>query len=136
MDKASLFLKVVEKPLKREMQARIATELTLLELAEWLDQKGWQELPSSAAVLNYCDRLWQKKVGNLSLNLYNYNTFQADGENEGEDLDSFAIELNARSADGYWTRHEKYGIRCSELKNVLDDQVMKLIKAWKTVNDC
>ena len=118
------------------MQARIATEPTLLELAEWLDQKGWQELSSSAAVLNYCDRLWQKKAGNLSLNLYSYNTFQADEENGGENLDSFAIELNARSTDGYWTRHEKYGIRCSELKNVLDDQVMKLIKAWKTVNEC
>ena len=82
------------------MQARIVTNPTLLELAEWLDQKGWKELSSSAAVLNYCERLWQKKVGSLSLNLYSYITIQADGENGGDNLDSFAIELNARSADG------------------------------------
>ena len=118
------------------MQARIATNLTLLELAKWLDERGWQEMPSSAAVLNYCDRLWHKKIGSLSLNLYNYNTFQAGGENGGEDLDSFAIELTARSADGYWTRHEKYGIRRSELRDVLDDQVIKLVKAWQAVNEC
>ena len=116
--------------------ARIVTKSTLPELAEWLDEKGWKELPSSAAVFNYCDRLWQKKTDSLSLNLYNYNTFQAGGENSGEDLGSFAIELTARSADGYWTRHEKYGIRCSELKDVLDDQVMKLVKTWKVVNEC
>ena len=118
------------------MQAQLVTESTLSELAEWLEVKGWKELPSSAAVLSYCDRLWQKKSGSLSLNLYNYSTFQAGGENSADNLGSFAIELNGRSADGYWTRHEKYGIQCNELKDVLDDQVVKLIKAWKAVNEC
>ncbi|MDV3348895.1 hypothetical protein D0962_14680 [Leptolyngbyaceae cyanobacterium CCMR0082] len=118
------------------MQARIAKTSTLSDLAEWLEQKGWKELPPSSAVLNYCDRLWQKKAGCLLVNLYNYDAFQAGEANIDGELNSFAIELAAQSTDGYWARHEKYGIRGSELKDVLDDQVVKLLKAWQVINEC
>ncbi len=118
-----------------KMQARTAHTPNVSELAEWLKQKDWKELPPSVAVLNYCDRLWQKKKGRLLLNLYSYNAFQAGEEPTGEEPNSFAIELTAQSIDGYWTRHEKYGIRSSELKDVLDNQIVKLVKAWQIINN-
>ncbi|WP_215610122.1 hypothetical protein [Leptothoe spongobia] len=112
----------------------VADTPSLSELASWLQHKGWQELPPSAAVLNYCDRIWQKKTDRLFFSLYNYNSLQLGHSNSQEEPNSFAIELAAQSNDGYWARYEKYGIRGSELQDVLDDQMVKLLKAWQAIN--
>lgn len=116
------------------MRVNIASTPNLSDLASWLQNKGWQELPPSAAVLNYCDRLWQKKTDCLFLNLYTYKSDQINTGLIKEEPHSFAIELAAQSNDGYWTRYEKYGIRGSELKDVLDDQIGKLVKAWEAID--
>ena len=99
-------------------------------LSQWLKNKGWQKLPTSAAVLNYCDHLWQKNASEISISLYNYSAFQEGEKQTDEQPTSFAIELTAKAQDGYWVRYEKYGIQESELKDVLDSQVNALITAW------
>ena len=125
------------------MQAQKLKTPELSELADLLAEHGWQQLSQSVAVLNYCDHLWQKKIdcsavcqatGELFVNLYNYSSL-AGGKDDGhERAGSFALEIVAQSTDGYWSRHEKYGIRGSELEHVLEDQIAKLIKAWKALN--
>ncbi|NEQ54673.1 MAG: hypothetical protein F6K11_31855 [Leptolyngbya sp. SIO3F4] len=116
------------------MRADVVESPSLSDIAKWLEHKGWKELPPSAAVMNYCDRIWQKKADCLFFSLYNYNSVQLGDSTSKDDPNSFAIELAAQSTDGYWTRYEKYGIRGSELQNVLDDQIMKLLKAWQAIN--
>ena len=98
---------------------------TLSDLANWLKNDGWEELSASSAVLNYCNRLWQKQTGEVLITLYNY--IEPDS--------SFIVELTGRSRDGYWTRYEKYGIQQNDLKDVLDSQVYALIKAWMATNE-
>lgn len=116
------------------MRVDVIDPPSLSDIATWLKHRGWKELPPSAAVLNYCDRIWQKKTDCLFFSLYNYNSVQLGESTAKEDANSFAIELSAQSTDGYWTRYEKYGIRGSELQNVLDEQMVKLLKAWKAIN--
>ena len=107
---------------------------TLSTLAQWLKSKGWRKLPTSAAVLNCCDHLWQKKSNKKSNNLYKYGAFKGNENPSDNKPTSFAIELTAKAKDGYWVRYEKYGIRESELKDVLDSQVDNLITAWIAIN--
>lgn len=123
------------------MQAQKLKTPKLSELADSLAEHGWKQLPQSVAVLNYCDHLWQKKIdcsvvcratGELFVNLYNYGSLGND--REGAQIGSFALEIVAQSSDGYWSRHEKYGIRGSELEQVLEDQIANLIKAWEALN--
>ncbi|MEM9486102.1 MAG: hypothetical protein AAGA83_20695 [Cyanobacteria bacterium P01_F01_bin.116] len=107
------------------MHSQDANNSKLAELADWLKNDGWEELSASLAVLNYCDRLWQKQTGRVRLTLYNYT----------EAGSSFIVELTGKSRDGYWTRYEKYGIQEDDLKDVLYDQVYTLIKAWMATNE-
>ena len=113
----------------------------LSELAELLAAQGWKQLSQSVAILNYCDHLWQKKLdcsvvcqatGELFVNLYNYGPSKDD--KDSSQAGSFALEIVAQATDGYWSRHEKYGIRGSELQDVLEDQISKLLQAWKAIN--
>ncbi|MGD1952498.1 MAG: hypothetical protein ACFB14_23075 [Leptolyngbyaceae cyanobacterium] len=70
----------------------------------------------------------------MSISLYNYGAFQGNDPHADDKPTSFAIELTAKAKDGYWVRYEKYGIRESELKDVLDSQVDNLITAWIAIN--
>ena len=106
---------------------------------EWLELKGWKR--GFLSIIDTCDFVWHKRFPKVKPRCRTNSdkagillTLKGWDNREDGDPVGFELSLIAEPKDGIWVNFTVYTLTEENLKERLDSQVTKLIKAWVAIN--
>lgn len=121
------------------MTSEVLQSVDIEELCSWIESQGWR--PGRVSSIDTFDAVWYRRFcdvvpgcyGNpskegiqIALQMWDYRKY---GHNE----EAFRLVIVAKPDDGEWVDLSVYSLSSRNLKDVLDSQVQKLIRAWRAV---